>query len=368
MKQDPVRVSQVHWTRVFPILRLFQSVSLGCGLSAFTLAYACLLVSWTGAGLANRVLSDRSITAVCDFPWPEYARLQGTLERNVDEQIVLATTPLLPAPVNSLETSTSQTLFAGRFPVSFRAVPEVPWLLSLDLMIWNALVLGFFGTAIARSVASSFCGQSRSGVFRSLGYAARHTRDTLLATGLMVAFLGTLSAMLRCADLITRSGSVGEVVVSLTWGFVFCIAVGLILVFVIGGIAWLLSLSAAGTDGCSGADALSRCVSYLLSHRLWSAFGLLAVTMIAVAARLLSQAIISAGIDTLPVGVNNVANDVIRRSWIFVMELIPHAVHLSVFLSGMTILYVLLRQKEDGITTDEFDGAVQGRSSSNRDH
>jgi hypothetical protein len=367
MNQDPVRVSQVHWTRVFPMLRLLQAASLGCGLSAFSLAYTCLLVSWTGASLANHLLSDGSITAVCEFPWQEYAQLQGTLDPQVDQQMDLQTTRVLPAPVSSLAASSSQTLFADRLPILSRPLPQVPWLLSLDLMIWNALVLGFFGTAIARSVASSFCSGSRSGVFRSLACAVRHLRATLLATGLMVAFLGILCAMLRCAEWVTSAGAVGQLIVSVTWGMVFCIAVGLILVFVIGGLAWLLSLSATGTDSCTGADALSRCISYLLSHRLWSAFGLLTATMIAVAARFLSQVIIRTVVATLPAGVNNLENDVVRRFWIFLIELIPHAVHLSVFLSGITILYVLLRRKEDGIATSELDGAVQGRRSANRD-
>ena len=40
------------------------------------------------------------------------------------------------------------------------------------------------------------------------------------------------------------------------------------------------------------------------------------------------------------------------------MELVPHVAHFAVFMTGITILYVLLRQKEDGIDIQEIDGAV----------
>ncbi len=361
MNQDPVRISQVHWTRVFPLLRLFQAASLGCGLPAFLLAYACLLVSWTGSGLANRILSEGSITAVCEFPWHAYARLQGKADRNINARELLATTRLLPAPVSSLKTSTSYTLFDSSLstlsgPDSDRQ--SVPWLLSLDLMIWNALVLGFFGTAIARSVATSFCSQTRSGIFRSLRYCGRHLRATLLSTGLIVAFLAILHLMLWSAELATRFGSMGEIAVSIVWGPIFVMGAALVLVFVVGGAAWLLSLSATGTDGCSGADALSRCISYVLSHCLWSACGVMVVTAIALTVRCLAQLILIAGHLALPEQLRTADPGVVRRIWMFMVELTPDAVHLSVFLSGLTVLYVLLRQKEDGISLDEIDGAV----------
>ncbi len=57
MNQDPVRISQIHWTKVFPFLRLFEASSLGCGLTVLLLGYVGLVVSWTGSGLLNRVFS-----------------------------------------------------------------------------------------------------------------------------------------------------------------------------------------------------------------------------------------------------------------------------------------------------------------------
>ena len=359
MNQDPVRVSQVYWTRVFPLLRLFQAASLGCGLPAFLLAYACLLVSWTGCSLANCVLSDGSITAVCEFPWQTYVRLQGDTGHSVDDPVLLTPPRLLPASVSSLGASASHTFFRGSFSALFGSASErrsVPWLLWLDLMIWNALVLGFFGTAIARSVATAFCTQTRLGVLRSLGYCGRHSRATLLASGLAVLFPGILFVMMWCAGLVARTGFIGEHAVNIVWGAVFVLGVSLALVYVVGGTAWLLSVSAIGTDGCSGADALSRCISYVLSHRLWTACGFLLVSTTALSVRWLVELILAAGNFALPEQLLESNPGVVRRIWMFMVELIPDALHLSVFLSGLTVLYILLRRKEDGISLDEIDG------------
>ena len=105
MNQDPVRINQVHWTRVFPFLRLFEAASLGCGLTVLLLAFVCLVVSWVGSGLLNRVLSDGTITAVCEFPWPEYARANGTGTSDIGPREAWLTTKVLPAAVGSLSVS-----------------------------------------------------------------------------------------------------------------------------------------------------------------------------------------------------------------------------------------------------------------------
>ena len=361
MNQDPARVSQIHWMQVFPLLRLFRAASLGCSLPPFLLAYACLLASWTGCSVANHFLSDGSITAVCEFPWHTYAHLQGKADRGISVRDLVATTQVLPAPLSNLETSTSYLLFGSSLSSLFGRNPgrqSVPWLLSLDLIIWNALVLGLFGTAVARSVATSFCNQSRSGVFLSLRYSGRHLRATLLATGLIVAFLAILHLMLRCAELIMQFGSIGEAAIHIVWGPIFLTATALVIVFIVGGTAWLLSLSATGTDGCSGADALSRCISYILSHGLWSAGGIMVVTVTALTVRWLVQLILIGGHLALPEQLQAGDFGVVHRIWMFIVELTPDVIHLSVFLSGLTVLYVLLRQREDGIHLGEIDGAV----------
>ena len=58
------------------------------------------------------------------------------------------------------------------------------------------------------------------------------------------------------------------------------------------------------------------------------------------------------------IGQTNEISSTILSGWMTAAQQIPQAVHLGVFLSGMTIVYVLLRQVEDGVHLREIDGAV----------
>jgi len=361
MNQDPVRINQVHWTRVFPILRLLEAASLGCGFTALLLAFVGLVVSWAGSGLLNRALSDGTITAVCEFPWPEYARVEGVLAGDIGPREAWLTTKVFPSAVGSLSVSAARVCFEGQTSipiVSYGPVSSTPWLLSLDLMVWNALVLCFFGTAIARTVATQFCRQTRTGVFGALKFAGGGLRHSLLSTGLIILFLAIFRGLLFIADVVSQWGAVGQLAASLMWGFIVLTVIALVLMLVLGGVAWLLSLAAIGTDRCSGAEGLSRSISYVLSHRLWTACGFVIVTAVALLVRWLLELLVAVGVNGLPAQLRGGPSDGLRRGWMFAIELIPHAAHLSVFLAGITILYVLLRQKEDGISTEEIDGAA----------
>jgi len=361
MNQDPVRISHVHWAKVVPFLRLFEASSIGCGLTVMLLAYAGLVISWTGSGLLNRFLSDGSITAVCEFPWPEYSRAEGEIPLDIGLWESLLTTKTLPSTLGSLSVSATRVCFEGRHSVPvtpFRPVSFTSWMLSLDLMVWNALVLCFFGTAIARVVATQFCRDSRTGLIGAAKFAGTQYRQSLLSTGLVLLFLVVLRGLLFAADLVTRIGSVGQLAASLVWGLLVLTTIVLTLTLVIGGVAWLLSLSAISTDRCTGAEALSRSISYVLSHRLKTAFGLIIVTAVALAVRWLLELLVAVGVNGLPEQLRNGPSDGLRRTWVLAIELVPHAAHLSVFLAGVTILYVLLRTTEDGISTEEIDGAA----------
>jgi hypothetical protein len=361
MNQDPVRISQIHWTKVFPFLRLFEASSLGCGLTVLLLGYVGLVVSWTGSGLLNRFLSDGSITAVCEFPWPEYSRAEGNTPLDIGPVESLLTTNVLPSTLGSLSVSATRVCFEGQhlIPVApFRPVSSTSWMLSLDLMVWNALVLCFFGTAIARTTATQFCHDSRTGLLGVVKFSGSQLRQSLLSTGLILLFLAILRGLLFAADLMTRLGSIGQLAASLIWGLLVLISVALTLTLLLGGAAWLLSLSAISTDRCTGAEALSRSISYVLSHRLKTIFGFVIVTGLALLLRWLLELLVAAGMNGLPVPLREGPSNGLRRIWGLAIELIPHAAHLSVFLSGTTILYVLLRNREDGISVEEIDGAA----------
>ncbi|MCH2203149.1 MAG: hypothetical protein MK102_14350 [Fuerstiella sp.] len=348
MNQDPVRVNQVHWTRVFPFLRLFKAASLGCSVSVMLIAGAAVLVSWIG-------------TKVVDFPGADAPSVNSTLRTSLSQTVP---TELLPRLIDSVLAFALDICFvrqplAGWQPATgTRAYWQAP-----VLMVWNALSLGFFGTALARSVSTQFCRQARTGVFASMCYAGRHWRDTLLAAGLIITILLINRSLLVLAGHVSGFGFIGQITVSVLWILIELFAVGLVLAFMVGGIAWLLSVAATGVDGCSGAESVSRCISYSLSHPLLLFIGLVTITALAFAVRMLCEGLLMASSMALPRELLHHDPDSVRKIWMFLITQVPHAVHLAVFLAGMTILYVLLRQREDGISTGEIDGAISPRRS-----
>ena len=258
MHQDPVRVGQIHWSRVFPLLRLFEAASWGTGLTVLVLAGAGLVVSWTGSALLNRMLSDGTITAVCEFPWPEYGRFDGTATADLCVRESWLTTQTLPSAVGNLFVSATRVCLGHRTVVPWTSQPPVPsasWILSADLMVWNAVVLCFLVPAVARVTATGFCCRDRVGMVDAIRLAAESLRHSLLSTGLMLLFLAVFRGLLALADLAARWGTAGSLLVSCLWGGLLLTAIVLAVMLVLGGIAWLLSLAAIGTDRCSGAEA-----------------------------------------------------------------------------------------------------------------
>ncbi|MCH2209800.1 MAG: hypothetical protein MK110_00740 [Fuerstiella sp.] len=357
MNQDPVRVNQVHWTRVFPFLRLFKAATLGCRLSAILIAGVAVQVSWNGSNVICYAMTG----SVVDFPTitgPSVTPATISILQNVPAQLLPRLTDnvlafasdcfLMPPSRDAFLSCRLITGSQGYWP-------------AFVLMVWNALNLGFFGTALARLVSTQFCCQSRTGIFASVCYAARHWKETLLAAGLIITILLILRSLLVLAGYVSGFGFAGQTTVSVLWILIELTGVGLVLGFLVGGAAWLLSPAATGVDGCSGAESVSRCISYCLSHPLLLLIGLATITALAFTVRKLCEALLIAGSTALPPALKAQDPDDVRQIGMYVMAQIPEAVHLAVFLAGTTILYILLRQREDGISTDEIDGAVSPR-------
>jgi len=365
MNQDPVRVSLIHWTQVFPFLRLFRAAPLGCSLSALFLAWFCLAISWAGSHWILLALSGNSSRdgsqLLHSFPVDELAEFRRDRVRfSVSSTGYPELPPVLPATVGCLGLSASHT-FLGRDSSALlfgwpQRQCEFHWLLPPVLMIWNALVLGFFGTAIARMTASRFCRETRTGSRTSVTFAFGNSRAVLLSSALLIVFLAVCRGVLCLANLVVNLGTAGSLAVSLVWLAVVLVSVVLFLMYLIGGVAWMLSLAAIGTDRCSGADALSRSVSYILSHRLLTLLCVTCVAGTAMAVHWIIQLILNAGLSALPSQL--LEADRPRRVWMLVLRISPDVAQLAVVVSGMSLLYILLRQREDGIQTEEMDGAA----------
>ena len=362
MNQNPVRVSRIHWTHVFPFLRLLQAGSLGCSATTLVLAWMCLAISWAGSHWICRALADNDADGrlLHAFPVDDLAEFQRGDDRLLPASPRLQSFPgLVPSTVNCLASSASHALLLHSPWHPTRISPrhaDVNGLLAVTLMIWNAAVLGFFGTAIARSTTARFCRDKRTGSRQSIRFAVQSSGAMFLSSGLMVLFPGACRGMLWLTGLMAGLGTTGSAAINVVWLLVVLLAFLLVLAFAVGFVAWMLSLGAIATDQCSGADALSRSISYVLSHRLLTLTSLLAVMGVALAISWIFELILTVALNALPRELPDA--DTLRRLCMLVVNTLPEVVQLAVFLSGMSILYVLLRQKEDGIRTEEMDAAA----------
>ncbi len=346
MNQDPVKVNRIEWFRLFPGLSLLHAARLGFRVRVLVPACLCLLVFAARQNIARTLVDNEGFATTIDHQSAEATSFSWL-------SIIPGEHPL-PAPIEEIVSGATQILFEGFF--------SNPW--KILSVIWSGLVLLTFGIAVSRSAATEFCTHSRTGVFSALRFSFRHFRaglvSTLLTAGIVVAPLLLLVIAGWLAEFVTA----GSWLVAICWPVLFLLGVLSVVVTIVCLAGWMLSLAAIGTDQCSGADALSKGINYVLSHKLLTAVYLLVVVVISRVATLLAQWLIETsmlvvcGRITAPFDHNDGTSATILAGWMTAIQQVPQAVHLGVFLSGTTIMYVLLRQTEDGVHLREIDGAV----------
>ncbi|MDG1897934.1 MAG: hypothetical protein P8J37_23785 [Fuerstiella sp.] len=331
MNQDPVKVDRVEWLRLFPGLSLLQAARLGFRVRVLVPACFCLMVFAARQNVAE-ILWDFS-------PPPDRLRIAYRIEE-----------PVFPVPVKAVVTGASRILASG--------ILNNPW--EFVSVIWSGLVLTVFGIAVSRSAATEYCIHSRTGVFSAMRFSFKHFTAGLVSTVLAASIVMAPLLVVSIAGWVMNFGSAGAWLVAICWPIVFLFGMLSIVVTIMCLIGWMLSLAAIGTDQCSGADALSRGINYVLSHKLLTALYLVTVIVVSSAAARIADWLIKAGTSVVSSRIenNHGTSPGILTDWMTAIQQVPHAVHLGVFLSGVTIMYVLLRQAEDGVHLREIDGAV----------
>lgn len=328
--QDPVSVTHVHWRKLLPWLNLLEAARLSFRMRTLVPAAVLLFASTVG-------------------PQPE------STSANIGWQWVT-----LPGPVAAVLRTVENLAFR----------PELPDLRSVGVMLWHVLTVGLLGIAIARSSAFDFCSGTRVGATTASKFALQRTAVLLLSTGIAIVltsfFVVPMLAAIGFGQLWSNGDSLPPLL-SLTAGIFALLALVAGTVCLVG---WFLALAAIGTDNCGGSDALSRGINYVLSHPWYTLWQLLIVILVSSAARQLADFLLTAGLlllqsrspEIFPVPVSDLstalASDlgVLTAQHSLLMQL-PKVVQLAGFLSGTTIMYVLLRQEEDGIQLRELDGS-----------
>jgi len=308
--QDPVRVRQIAWRRVLPILHLWRSV--GAGLRLRTLIPAGVLV-WLAEGF-REVVSDLPPVAVLG------ARA-------------------LPIPVRG----TVEAMLGLLCRVE---VQPLPFFATLSLLLIPVCM-------ISRSAASDVFRNERLGLLNAGKDVLRRPASLAISTLLAVVIGAAILLALRIAGGVFAAENSLLIFTSTV-----CLIAGLFLLLV-----WLLSLSAIGIDQCSGSDALSRGISYCVSNKGFTILSLLLVASLSNATAFVADALQSAG-EYIAAEQSDMSNSVYEQQGTDAADeaatrrFFPKCVQLSVFLSGLGLIYVTLRQKEDAVRLDEMDGGA----------
>jgi hypothetical protein len=259
------------------------------------------------------------------------------------------------------------------------------WLRGCAVLIWGLAVCGLFGGAISRMAAID-CAQAGEFSIRSgLRFSFRHWLSYLGAPLITVVALGGCGIFNLVAGLVARIPILGETLVGILW--IFPLMAGLCMALVVIGVAagWPLMIAAISTEGSDAFDGLSRSYGYLF-NRPWYAIWLLVLSLLYGSALLffvtgvmtLSVDLMIVFLQTglgdigdsglladLPahpawspwmVGTTNNASPAAAYAigaWMRLIASVPAAFVFSFFWTISTLIYVLLRRREDATPLDE---------------
>jgi hypothetical protein len=252
-------------------------------------------------------------------------------------------------------------------------------------LLWALAVWAFIGGAITRMAAVHFARDERVGVLAALKFAAGKFLSYLGAP--LPAIAGLLFLWLLCAigGLIGRIPGIGEPLVGLFFFVPLLLALAMTFLVLVLAFGWPLMLAAVSTEGSDAFDGLSRASSYVLSrpwYYLWSAivamvYGAVVISFVALFASTVAYLAgwgLASGMGTEGVGrlyqlapglwADSVASAPPQDApvtigarlaglWLGAVGLMVGGFVYSYFWTASTIIYFLLRHREDAADYDE---------------
>lgn len=322
MNEDGIRVTKIDWMAAIPSLRLLEAISLAVSLRVMTPVALLIIV----AGF---------------FPfWGD--RLHGSDRDSVSN--VLEVTSL-------------------KFPVALKQSLLVPFnrhtsLNAVDIATsgFGILFFGFCGVAAIRTAGCRFSTGTGPGIIASARHSLQSWKSILISTFLCGILLGLIWVMFR---ILCWTGDRTHVGLTATASMLYLIAC-LVL-----GIGWLLSLAAIAIDRCDGAEALSRGICYVLSR--WQRL-VVYVTVCCLILMLGNFAMSWLTGNAYPLALGKqassgpVTTDVSHASLQKALEFFRELFCLSLVFCEIAIVYVLLRNVEDGVSIQEIDRGRVGNN------
>lgn len=253
-----------------------------------------------------------------------------------------------------------------------------PWAASawwVTQLLWLLLVWGFFGGAMTRIAAVQFARGESPSLFSALAFSLRKFPSFLAAPLIPLSVLAALFLLSAAGGLIARIPFAGEMLVGV--GYFIPLAIGVVMAMIAMGLAvgWPLMYATIATEDSDALDALSRSYAYVYD-RPWYyaglvllaiAYGSIVMFVVAVGAEL---AVDFAG-RSINFGAGETVAEVATRiggpaeehtsPLAKLVDQSLRGVHVlliafvySYFWSANTVIYFLLRKRDDGVELDEI--------------
>jgi hypothetical protein len=346
MNQDPVRVSSIQWESAFPSLTLIHAARHAFSLQVMIPAIVAVIVLHGLAATPDPELQARSFQQNTLRPWPAFVPFESL---GIDN-IKLAS--WLPNPV--VHTVVSAQYVFGRG--IFHDIRE-----TLRFLFRIGLLM-VMGAAVSRISAAEYCRDERTGVIRAMRAAVMSWKPLVTSTSLAFGLLWlpwfAFGLLGWCPGFSFALFGMAYLAGVIQW----LAGLGLCIWTLVVSAAWILSLSAVATDGCDGADALSRGINYCLSHRLRTGcYGAIIVLLMVVFGETMRTVCHGATIVTIDTMVMQPSGGMMpsfgtpETAAASACERVAvTAFQLGILFCGTTIAYILLREREDGVIRTEM--------------
>ena len=383
MKQQLVELERIHFTRAFPWMHLFRAFRIALDIHKMLLGTVALLVLFGGFYAMSYFpleLSEAERANLRQPPWE-----LGPLATNWRRMGLMLSRPAAAIVQPVIE------LFHQRQSWSGAAIrwTQILWLLC----VWS-----FFGTAISRLAAVQFALDERV----SLKHAARFAGSKFLwaFSAPLMPMAGVLLLWFFCVagGWIGRIPAAGPIIVGTLWIIPLLLAFAMVLLLIGLAFGWPLMIATISTQGSDAFDGFSRSFDYVYSrfwHLVWylivaAAYGMLMLFVvwgIAIWLAALAASSVAAGMGAdfqhiaggdvpslfapLETGQISFTSPTFAgrcvSGWLYALALLVAGYAVSYFWSASTIIYFLLRQSEDANHLSEVylpreepsDGLVQ---------
>ncbi len=371
----------IDYAHYLPWTRLFRSLRIATDPRKLLLAAIGLLVFWCGDAALSRLPFAPPTDAPPAPPWnaaapalllgrddglPSQFQVVSHL-RSLSQRVVEPVRPLLA--------------MGGMLVGGEKSWSEVAYLWTR--LFWTLAVWSIFGGAIARLAALEFARDERGGLVAAVTFSLRRFLSLFSAPLLPIAGILILSACCAAGGLIGQIIYIGPWIVAAAWGLFAVAALLVVLSGIALAVGWPLMVAAVATEDSDAFDGFSRAFSYLYSRpwlAVWcglvaitlgmllvAAVDTLAVTVQAIASRMVATGMGDAAVDRLharppryfaPVHAGDATGAItvparIVSVWLALLATIAVGFAVSYFWSAATVIYFLLRRADDGTDFDD---------------